>query len=209
MVSSLILLRHGRTEFNATGRFQGQLDVSLDPLGTAQAAAAAAHLASAHPISRIVSSDLSRARQTAEALAGATGIGIELDQQLREITVGEWEGLTRDQVGQQWPQELQDWLDGIDMRPPGGESRTESALRMRTAVEDQVSRTAEDGVLAIVAHGAVIRGATELLLGLDGSSRGALGVLTNATYARLTPGRHGWVLRQWGGGSEAVAAARL
>ncbi|WP_029088790.1 histidine phosphatase family protein [Brevibacterium album] len=207
MVRSLILLRHGRTAYNASGRFQGQIDVPLDSLGLAQAKAAGAHLAQTQEITRIVSSDLTRARQTAEALGGATGLGVELDPQLREITVGEWEGLTREEVGRTWPTELQDWFDGVDMRPPGGESRIESAQRVHRAVERLVEETPEEATLALVAHGAVIRGATELLLGFDPRATGALGVLTNATYALLTPGRHGWVLRQWGGGTEAVAAA--
>jgi broad specificity phosphatase PhoE len=208
VVAALILLRHGRTEFNAEGRFQGQIDVPLDSLGTAQVRAAGAHLAAAQPITRIVSSDLTRARQTADALGAAAGVEVELDERLREITVGEWEGLTRAEVKETWPAELQDWLDGVDMRPPGGESRRESAARVHAAVEDLVTRTPDEGVLAVVAHGAVIRGAAELLLGFEDSAKGTLGVLTNATYALLTPGRHGWILRQWGGGAEAVAAAQ-
>jgi probable phosphoglycerate mutase len=93
------------------------------------------------------------------------------------------------------------------MRPPGGESRAESSQRVHDAVLRHVEEAADDADLLVVAHGAVIRGATELLLGMTEAS-GHLGVLTNCTYAHLIPGETGWVLRSWGGGAEAVARAQ-
>ncbi|GAA4506393.1 histidine phosphatase family protein [Brevibacterium yomogidense] len=207
MVRSLTLLRHGRTSYNAEGRFQGQVDVPLDELGLEQARAVALHLAGSASISRIVSSDLRRAAQTAQALSEATGVPVAHDASLREISVGDWEGYTRDEVAEKWPEELDAWLAGTDMRPPGGESRNESATRVFEAINRLVDEAPEDEDLVVVAHGAVIRSATEMLLDMaDG--RGRLGVLTNCTYARLSPGRTGWVLRAWGGGAESVALAR-
>lgn len=207
MVRSLTLLRHGRTEYNAVGRFQGQVDVPLDSLGLAQAEAVAVHLASSASISSIVASDLARAAQTADAVARATGLPVTHDQALREISVGDWEGYTRDEVALTWPQDLEAWLSGADMRPPGGESRAESSQRVHDAVLRHVEEARHDADLLVVAHGAVIRGATELLLGMT-EAPGHLGVLTNCTYAHLIPGESGWVLRSWGGGAEAVARAQ-
>lgn len=207
MVRSLTLLRHGRTSYNAEGRFQGQVDVPLDSLGEAQARAVATHLAGSATVSRIVASDLRRAAQTAQALSDQTGVAVEFDSALREISVGDWEGHTRDEVAQLWPDELDAWLAGVDMRPPGGESRDESASRVHAAVTRLADESGADADLVVVAHGAVIRGATEMLLGME-HGEGRLGVLTNCTYARLSPGRDGWVLRTWGGGAESVALAR-
>lgn len=207
MVRSLTLLRHGRTSYNAEGRFQGQVDVPLDDLGVMQAQAVAAHLSKTTAVTRIVSSDLRRAAQTAQALSEATGVPVTHDRALREINVGDWESYTREEVSQKWPDELAAWLAGTDMRPPGGESRKESATRVFDAITRLVGDASEDEDLVIVAHGAVIRGATEMLLGME-AGHGRLGVLTNCTYAQLSPGREGWVLRTWGGGAESVARAR-
>ncbi|HLR44434.1 MAG TPA: histidine phosphatase family protein [Brevibacterium sp.] len=207
MLRSLTLLRHGRTAYNAEGRFQGQVDVPLDALGTAQARAVATHLAGSWSISRIVASDLRRAAQTAQALSDETGVPVEYDSALREISVGDWEGHTRDEVARRWPAELDAWLAGVEMRPPGGESRDESAARVHRAISGLAEASVEDTDLVIVAHGAVIRGAAEMLLGME-LGHGRLGVLTNCTYARLSPGRDGWVLRAWGGGAESVALAQ-
>ena len=93
----LIVLRHGRTEWNATGRFQGQADIPLDHRGLAQANGAARVLAELAPAA-IVSSDLRRATQTAGALSELTGLAVALDARLREIDVGSWEGLTIEEI---------------------------------------------------------------------------------------------------------------
>ena len=137
MVAAIILLRHGQTDYNAEGRFQGQEDIPLNALGRSQAEAAAQAL-SASGIDRIVSSDLRRAHETAEALSAATGAGLEFDARLREISVGEWQGRTRDEIAGIWPEELAAWFSGADMRPPGGESRRESSARVVTAIRDIV-----------------------------------------------------------------------
>ena len=110
--AQLIVLRHGRTAWNATGRFQGQADIELDERGLAQAERAAEVLAELAPVA-IHSSDLSRARQTAAPLAARCGLEVQTDQRLREINVGTWEGLhlrprcsassTTTCVGPTWP----------------------------------------------------------------------------------------------------------
>src|SRR5690349_8307102 len=81
--------RHGRTAWTAEGRFQGQADPPLDDVGIAQARASAALLAG-FPVTTIISSDLQRAAQTADALSGRTGIPVVLDERLRERSLGHW-----------------------------------------------------------------------------------------------------------------------
>ncbi len=90
----VILLRHGRTEWNASGRFQGQLDSPLDAVGLAQAAAAGTALKPMRP-DALVSSDLKRALDTAAVVGAECGLDVTVDQRLREIHLGAWQGLTR------------------------------------------------------------------------------------------------------------------
>ncbi|MDI6628197.1 MAG: histidine phosphatase family protein, partial [Rhodococcus sp. (in: high G+C Gram-positive bacteria)] len=97
MIRRLILLRHGQTEYNATDRMQGQLDTDLSELGRSQAKTAAAELATREPI-KIVSSDLRRALDTANALGDAAGVAVSVDERLRETHLGQWQGLTHTEV---------------------------------------------------------------------------------------------------------------
>src|SRR3954468_18721795 len=90
----VVLLRHGRTEWNATGRFQGQMDSPLDGIGRAQAEAAAVAVAPMRP-DAIVTSDLSPHRDPAGAVSAEAGIEPVEDPRLREIFLGSWQGLTR------------------------------------------------------------------------------------------------------------------
>ncbi len=130
----IILWRHGRTAWNAERRFQGQTDIPLDDTGRAQAARAAKVLARLHP-HRIRSSDLSRARATADALAGLTGLAVTDDVDLRETYAGEWQGLTRTELEERFGADLQQWAAGAEIRPGGGETRSEVAARMVAAVD--------------------------------------------------------------------------
>lgn len=197
MAPTIVLWRHGQTDYNAEGRFQGQADVPLNDIGRAQARAAAEALAG-FGIDRIVSSDLARAHETAMTLSARIGVEVEKDPLLREISVGRWEGLTRDEIAQQDPDQMAAWLSGVDMRPPGGESRKEAAVRVVSAIRTIVARSTDAETIAIVAHGAVLRGAAEELLGLNHEDAGFLGVMVNCGYGVLAPRRDTWVLRSWG-----------
>ena len=117
MVQSLTLLRHGRTEYNAVGRFQGHVDVSLDALGLAQAEAVAGHLARTASLTAIVSSDLRRTAQTADAVSRATGLPVHHDAGLREISVGDLAHLIARLMGQ----EIEVECDQQRLRPSGSE----------------------------------------------------------------------------------------
>jgi len=184
----IILWRHGRTQYNLEGRFQGQIDIPLDEVGRAQADTAATHLALEEPAA-IISSDLSRARETAEALAERVGLEVELDEGLREIDAGKWEGLTRPEILVGWPEDYHAWRRGDFVRIGGGETRPELAERVSAAVRNHAQRVS--GTLVIVGHGAALRGATLQLLGLPLQQWGAFVGLSNAHWSILEPGESG------------------
>lgn len=205
----IVFWRHGRTAWNAEQRFQGQSDIPLDDFGTAQAARAAKALAKLHP-SRIISSDLQRAKATADALAAVTGLPVETDRRLRETWAGEWEGLTRPELEERYPGELSIWAAVSHARPGGGESRLEVAERM-VAVVDRVLVELEDGQTLIVAtHGGSARAAIGKLLGLPPDHWAALGVLTNCAWSVLQENTSGygppWRLQEYNAISLPVEA---
>lgn len=196
MSRRLVLWRHGRTEWNAAKRFQGQIDVSLDAVGLAQAESAAALLAGLHP-DRIVSSDLSRARATAEALSRRAGIDVEVDPRLRETDAGEWQGLGRAELLARFPDDLAAWAAGSDLRPGGGERRTEVAARMIAAIDDALVAVPQGGTLVVATHGGAARAAVGQLLGLPMLDWVVFGVLTNCAWTVLTEQPHGWRLEEY------------
>lgn len=186
MTRRLVLWRHGQTAWNAEKRFQGQRDVDLDATGVAQARIAAGMLAQLPPTA-IVSSDLSRARVTAEALAEATRLPVTYDARLRETDAGEWQGLARPELMARFAGEVAAWAAGSDLRPGGGERRSEVAARMTAAIGDAFDRLDEpDPTLVVVSHGGAARAAVGQLLGLPMEHWAILGVLTNCAWSVLT-----------------------
>ena len=126
--AALVLWRHGQTTYNAEHRFQGQRDVPLNAVGRAQAQRAARHLARLEP-AQIWSSDLMRASTTAGYLAKLTGLDVQHDKDLRERHGGAWEGLTTEEIREQYPDDLAAW------QPPGGETAEFVAERTAAALE--------------------------------------------------------------------------
>lgn len=155
-------VRHGESQANSTGRWQGHGDSPLSDRGRSQAALAAARLAR-HRFDRVVASDLSRARDTARA----TGIEPELDPGLREIHVGAWEGLRREEVLERFPDEIAALVRGDDVRIGGGESWSEATERAKRALERQLERHASGEHLAVFSHGGIL---TSLFLGFLGAT---------------------------------------
>ena len=118
----LIAIRHGETEWNVGTRLQGQMDVPLNARGQQQARRVGQALQHDAP-QVLVSSDLSRARQTAEAVAAATGLPLQLDAGLRERHFGIWQGHTYQEVEAGWPAQSERWRRrGPDFGPEGGET---------------------------------------------------------------------------------------
>jgi len=204
-VTRLVLVRHGRTASNAEGRFQGHLDVDLDETGHAQAAAVAAWLAksladdAARGTVRLVSSDLARARETAEPIAAALGVELALDEALRERDGGAWQGLLRSEIQERYPDEFARWIGGEDLAVGGGESLGESWQRFETGLRRQLAHVDAE-VLVVVGHGASMRGGMLRLVGLvtggsdDLTTYRRLGAFGNCHWAELTVRNGEWVL---------------
>jgi broad specificity phosphatase PhoE len=168
----LLLLRHGQSEWNADGRWQGQADPPLSALGEEQARDAAERLRGT-TFSSLVTSDLRRARRTAEILAEALGLRLEVDPGLREIDVGDWTGLTRSQINAQWPGELAAWSEGRRESPLGGETRTQLVERARASLTRAAAGATPGERVLVVSHGALIRN-LDRALGLSPASIGNL-----------------------------------
>ena len=188
----VIVLRHGLTDWNDTGRFQGQADVPLNALGLDQARVAAEALAGAG-ITRIVSSDLGRAATTAGIIGERLGLPVELDARLQEVNVGTWSGLTTEQVAASDPNFSVALAGGRDFpRSPTGETATQAGARMAEALLDHAAADGE--VLLAVGHGLASRIAALLLIGLDYSSARLFVGLGNCHWLSLRPGEPYWRL---------------
>jgi broad specificity phosphatase PhoE len=147
----LILIRHGQTDWNAIGRWQGQADPPLNEAGRMQAQQTA-HDLRPQRIATLVSSDLRRARETAGIIAHTLGLKVELDPRLREVNLGDWQGLYSDEIRARWPEEMRLWLESpLASRPPHGESIRELAARVLAAVAEVAAHYPSQRV-GIVAH---------------------------------------------------------
>jgi ribonuclease H / adenosylcobalamin/alpha-ribazole phosphatase len=136
----LLLVRHGSTEHSHDGRFSGRNDLPLDETGRAQAQAIARHVSRMGPVDIVLSSPLRRACETAAAIVGRVGGRVEVVDDLVEMEFGEWEGLTLADAHLKWPDVITDWLAGVDIAPPGGESFGEVEARVIPAVQRIVDR---------------------------------------------------------------------
>lgn len=186
----VVLWRHGRTAHNAGARLQGQSDIPLDEVGLWQAATAAEALAARYAPTRIVSSDLGRARATAEALAVRTGLPVHTDPRVRERSFGQWEGMTATEIAERWPEQHTAWQAGLEPEGVGAETRAAVLERMVQGITDQAAGLEPDETLVVVSHGAAIALAVIGMLGLPAQWRGITG-MTNAHWAELRPGRPG------------------
>ncbi|HEX2884150.1 MAG TPA: histidine phosphatase family protein [Candidatus Limnocylindria bacterium] len=202
----LIIVRHGVTDWNREGRFQGHLDPALSADGRLEAELVAERIAADTALrpARIISSPLARARETAEAIGRASGCAVEADPMLMEIGQGEWEGRTHAELAEVDADRYRAWRQATGGRqPPGGETLDSVTARARAALTGSA-----DGPwpLCLVSHGGIIRVLAGLALDLDpvrawalDVDNAALGVL--AAEAPDAPGRSGgnrrWRLERW------------
>jgi broad specificity phosphatase PhoE len=178
-VRKLVLLRHGRTAWNAQRRFQGHADPPLDEVGRAQAYEVAAIIAALRP-DLLVTSDAARALQTAEIVGEVAGLPAIPEPRFRERGLGHWEGLTRDEVAAKYPDEYADWIAGLDVSRRGGETREEVAARATAAFAELPA--VETTVL--VTHSATAMALTNALLGIPQEIH-PLGPLANSHWSEL------------------------
>ena len=182
----LILLRHGQTEYNATRRMQGHLDTQLSETGLEQARAAALMMRELG-VSKIVASDLSRARRTAEIIAAMLGLDVTVDERLRETHLGQWQGKTHAEVDSADARARAHWRNNPGWAPPEGESRLDVARRARPVVDELMASYSgwDDSAVLVVAHGGTISALTSNLLNLEPEQYPLFKGLGNTNTSRL------------------------
>lgn len=174
-MTKLILIRHGRTLWNSSGKFQGQSDIELSQEGISQAEKLAENFPVTH-IDRVYSSNLKRAYITGEIIAKKFNVPIIKDKRLCEVSFGSWEGLTYDEIHEKWPTEIETMFSTPDvLTMPEGESFAQVQKRGVEALLDIVNKH-PDETIAITAHGGILR--------------------TLLAYTLHMPLRYIWTLRQ-------------
>ncbi|MEE4240810.1 MAG: histidine phosphatase family protein [Desulfopila sp.] len=147
------LLRHGITLWNEEKRIQGSLDSELSPTGIENTVRWAENL-KPQKWTRILASDLGRARQTVSILNTALALPTTCDKRLRELHWGEWEGIKLKDISIRNPDVARESIDaGWDFRPPGGESRREGLMRVQAALADAASLWPNENILVVSHHG--------------------------------------------------------
>jgi broad specificity phosphatase PhoE len=189
-----VLWRHGQTQWNVEGRFQGQTDIPLDPTGEQQAERAARLLAALRP-DAIYSSDMNRALGTAAPLARLTGLAVVPDKDLRERSGGVWEGMTDAEIRVKYPAEHAQWV------PPGGETSDMVADRASAALARIADALPAGSLVVVVSHGAALRLGASKLLGFPPELWGTMGPLANCAWSIV--GRRGsrWRLLEHNAGT--------
>jgi probable phosphoglycerate mutase len=160
----LILVRHGQSTWNSEHRIQGQLDPPLSDEGRRQAERVGQRIAG-RPFVSLYSSDLKRAFETALAIEAATGLQAESMQGLREIFLGEWEGLRTDDLARRFPEAWSSWTEEPNWDlVPGGEGAARFETRVAAALDEILGRHAQ-GDVVVVTHGGVIQIALHRVIG--------------------------------------------
>lgn len=196
-MTDFILVRHGETVWHAENRYAGRTDVPLTELGHKQAATLAAW-AAGQRLDAVLCSPLSRARLTAEPAATALGLTPRADERLYEVDFGRGDGLTRDEMAEEFPDALAAFLDDpVTHHLPGGEDPVAAAGRAIDCLEE-VARELPDGRVLVVAHSTLVRLVLCELLGIPlARYRQVFPALENGalTELRLLPGRRASLLR--------------
>jgi probable phosphoglycerate mutase len=196
----LVVVRHGVTDWNREGRWQGRLDPPLSTDGLREAALVAARIAADDDLrpARLISSTLGRATQTAQAIGRETGLPVEPEPRLMEIGAGEWEGHTHDELERIDGERYRAWRSSeTEVRPPGGEPISDAIARIRDLVNEL---SAEPGPwpVVLVSHGGILRILANVLLELPGAWLWSLDVdnASISSASRPTP-QDAWRLDRW------------
>ena len=200
MANTIILWRHGQTDWNVANKFQGHTDIPLNSVGEYQVKHAARLVVDMKPTA-IISSDLSRAHNTAKALADLNGLPIHVDARLRETNCGKWEGLTGEEIRATDHANLIEWSLGGD-NPAGGtgDRRSEVGARAKAAIEDFLAGK-DNQTLIVATHGGTARTVIGMYLELPIALWSKIGGLSNASWSVLSHSPKGWLLTEHNAGS--------
>lgn len=155
-MTKIILVRHGQTLWNVECRYQGQSDVCLNETGLQQARLVAGRLVN-EDIAAIYASDLDRAKTTAEEIAKRHNLNVSIVPEFREISFGEWEGLSFSEIDEKWPGAMKRIFRQPDtIEIPGGETYQDVQIRAMGAIQKLVAKHPEETIV-VVSHGATIR----------------------------------------------------
>ena len=162
----LFLTRHGQTDWNIAGRYQGQSDTPLNETGLRQAEQIAKRLSS-ETIHAIYSSDLSRAANTAQSIADFHSLEVKKDSRWRELSFGNWEGLTYQEMSAHSPDLFEAWMkDPLMISTPNGETLARLAERVKAAF-DEIKEEHADQTVLVVAHSGSLQSLLAVTLGVD------------------------------------------
>ena len=190
-----LLVRHGETDWNTEDRLQGSIDKGLSDTGMRQAEVLAARLKGT-ALSAIYSSDLSRAKQTADAIAAGRELQVQLATELRERSYGRWEGLTPQEIQDVDPQGYARWRQGDeDFAPLDGESLADLRARMSVLATRLRQAHSGDDTILLVGHGGSLMTLTVSMLGIP-ALRPCL-TLGNASLSVLSVSLDNTVLERW------------
>jgi probable phosphoglycerate mutase len=157
MTTQILLIRHGQTALNAEDRIRGQTDVPLDTTGRWQARVTGNYVADRWPLAAVYASPLRRTCQTAEAVAAAQGLTAQPLDGLLDMSFGEWQGLTIDEVKARWPDLARAWYEAPHtVEFPSGESLAVVRERSTAALNGMATRH-EGEAIALVGHAVVNR----------------------------------------------------
>ena len=163
--STLLLVRHGETDWNATHRWQGFTGPPLNALGVRQAYELVEKL-DGTDLAAIYGSDNARAVQTAEIVAEFFGLAVRQDARLREVNFGEWEGLTREEINERYAGAFREWDACKLAAPTGGETDLEMAERVIEALRE-IAANHPDKCVLVVTSGGPIRAVQADASGVD------------------------------------------
>jgi glucosyl-3-phosphoglycerate phosphatase len=197
VVQRLVLVRHGVTDWNREGRWQGRLDPPLSESGRHEASLVAARIVDDPDLlpARILASTLSRATETAAAIGDALGIAVEPEPRLVEIGAGEWEGRTHAELEATDGERYHAWRTTPGYGPPGGEPLTDAAARVQ-ALLAEVEASSTWPVL-LVSHGGILRYLARELLDLDAERAEALDIDNASVSAAVRTDDGTWRLERW------------
>lgn len=183
---SIVLIRHGRTAYNAAMRLQGQVDIELDEVGLWQAETSAVALAGFLTPARILTSDLGRAVATARTIGAEYGLEPVIDPRVRERSFGPWEGLTGPEISEKWPADYAAWRGGAEPQTEGVELKRDVAARMLEVILEHAEQLDSQETLFVVSHGAAISCAIAALLDQDATDWRGVAGMSNVHWSKLS-----------------------